>query len=211
MEEKKRKQIVLLSKFFPDDYTAEVAYNWIQEYKFRFVISKARSSKFGDYRPPFDQQPFHRISVNHNLNKYAFLITFCHEVAHLIVWSKHRGTVQPHGAEWKTTFSQLLFQFMEKNVFPLDVNAALVKSIENPKASSCTDINLFKVLSKYDANPATHLSDIPQGSVFKMNTGRVFEKGIKKRTRYLCKDLSNNKQYWINGIADVEVVKNPGA
>lgn len=207
MEERKRKQIALLSRFFPDN-TAEIAYDWIQEYKFRFVISKARSSKFGDYRPPGDQ-PFHRISVNHNLNKYAFLITFCHEVAHLIVWNKYRSSVQPHGKEWKTTFAQLLFNFMEKNVFPLDINTALLQSIENPKASSCTDVNLFKVLRKYDDNPATHLSEIPQGSVFKMATGRLFEKGIKKRTRYLCKDLSNQKLYWINGIAEVQLVQYP--
>ena len=45
-------------------------------------------------------RPHHRISVNENLNPYAFLITLLHEVAHMTTWEKHRLRMRrcrPHG------------------------------------------------------------------------------------------------------------------
>src|SRR5690606_8358424 len=82
--DKKARNIAILQRFLPEG-TAETAYNWIQEYRFRFRISRSRNSRFGDYQSP-PRGGIHKISVNHDLNKYAFLITFCHEVAHLVTW-----------------------------------------------------------------------------------------------------------------------------
>ncbi len=47
----------------------------------------------GDYRNSHAGKG-HRISVNGNLNKYSFLITLLHELAHLFTYERfgHRGT-----------------------------------------------------------------------------------------------------------------------
>ena len=39
----------------------------------------------------------HRISVNGNLNKYSFLITLIHELAHLLTFTQYKNRVDPHG------------------------------------------------------------------------------------------------------------------
>ena len=63
-------------------------------------FTSERNSRYGDYTAPRNGQN-HLITVNHNLNKYAFLITLVHEVAHLVTYNNHRHRVSPHGGEWK--------------------------------------------------------------------------------------------------------------
>lgn len=201
---KKERNIAILQRFMPEG-TAEVAYHWIQQYQFRFRISRSRNSRFGDYQSP-PRGGIHKISVNHDLNKYAFLITFCHEIAHLVTWEKYRDNVSPHGREWKKEFGDLLCHFMGKNIFPGDVEAALQKYILNPKASSCSDHNLYRVLKRYDEKPVLHLEEIPYGSVFKMSNGQVFKKGMKKRTRYLCQEVESRQLYYVSGVAEVTLL-----
>lgn len=203
-QDRKIKHIEVLEQFCPEG-TAPVVYDWIIHYRIRFRISKARNSRFGDYQSPY-RSGVHKISVNHDLNKYAFLITFCHEVAHLVQWEKHKDDVAPHGHEWKHEFRVLLLNFIGHGVFPLDVEKALDKYIMNPKASSCTDHELYRTLKKYDVNPVTHLEEIPMGSLFSLGTGKLFRKGPKQRTRYLCQCLEDKRMYYVSGIAEVKVV-----
>lgn len=202
--DKRARHIEVLKNFCPEG-TAHLVYDWIVFYRIRFRISKSRNSRFGDYQSPY-RSGVHKISVNHDLNKYAFLITFCHEVAHLVQWEKHRDHVAPHGAEWKHEFRILLLNFIGRNVFPPDVEVALDKYIMNPKASSCTDHELYRTLKKYDVNPVTHLEELPLGSIFSISTGKLFKKGAKQRTRFLCQCLDDKRMYYVSGIAEVKVV-----
>lgn len=204
MEDKRSRNLAILQHYMPEG-TADVAYHWIHQYRFRFRISRSRHSRFGDYRSPVAGS-LHKISVNHDLNKYAFLITFCHEVAHLITWEKYRDTVPPHGREWKKEFGDLLCHFMGRNIFPGDVEFALQRYILNPKASSCSDHELYRVLKRYDAKPVTHLEELPMGSLFSMGNGRIFRKGRKQRTRFLCQCLDDKQLYYVSGIAEVTVL-----
>lgn len=203
-EERRAKHIEVLEQYCPDG-TAHIVYDWIMFYRIRFRISRTRNSRFGDYQSPY-KSGVHKISVNHDLNKYAFLITFCHEVAHLVQWEKHRDNVPPHGEEWKHEFRVLLLNFIGKNVFPGDVEQALDRYIMNPKASSCTDHELYRTLKKYDENPVTHLEELPLGSIFSLGTGKLFKKGPRQRTRYLCLCLDDKRQYYVSGIAEVKVI-----
>jgi len=203
-EERQARHLELLEQFCPPD-TAHVVYDWILQYRIRFRISRARNSRFGDYQSPY-RGGVHKISVNHDLNPYAFLITFCHEVAHLVQWEKHKERVAPHGQEWKHEFRILLLNFIGRGVFPRDVEVALDKYILNPKASSCTDHELFRTLKKYDVNPVTHLEELPLGSLFSLGTGKLFKKGARQRTRYLCQCLDDKRMYYVSGIAEVKVV-----
>ncbi|MEO8663909.1 MAG: SprT-like domain-containing protein [Ignavibacteria bacterium] len=175
----------------------------IDEYKFSLKITRSRMSKLGDYRHPFNGKP-HQITVNHNLNKFSFLITLIHEVAHLTVWNKYGRKAQPHGKEWKEEFKLHIRPFIELEIFPPDILACLNTYSINPKAASCSDTELVKVLKKYDElSDYVHLENISEYSTFRLMNGRTFIKGKRIRTRYMCTDISSKKKYLISPVAEV--------
>jgi len=161
-------------------------------------------SKLGDYRAPHRGKP-HRISVNKDLNSYAFLITYLHELAHLIVHENYKHKAKPHGAEWKQTFQVLLSEVFGKGIFPNDLEEIIVVSMRNLKANTCTDSKLTMALRRYDEDSdIIWLNDIPDKTTFSMRNGRVFKKGKKQRTRYRCLETKSNRIYLIHGMAEVK-------
>jgi len=94
----KQQLLAVLKKYLPVG-TEEYATELLLRHRIHLHIKRPRQTKYGDYRPPAAGEN-HRISVNKDLNPYAFLITFLHEVAHLLNFEKHRGRVQPHGQEF---------------------------------------------------------------------------------------------------------------
>lgn len=202
---KKYKEI--LNKHLPLN-AVDIILRWILFYKIHLQITKRRTSKLGDYRAP-TRHKTHRISVNYDLNKYVFLITLVHEIAHLIVWNNYKNKVKPHGAEWKTTFKKLMNNFMDKSIFPVDILEALNNYLKNPAASTSSNIELARILKKYDNNNnAISIEEIPLNSIFKMPDGRIFRKEEKIRKRYRCFCLSNKKQYLFNPMAEIILIKN---
>ena len=159
----------------------------------------------GDYR--FNKSNGnHEISVNGNLNSYAFLITYLHEVAHLYHYKEYGNNRPPHGRIWKTIFRELMQPVLRESIFPSDVLHRLILHMKNPKASSQSDLILAKLLRKYDQDQNhrdIYLEDLTEGESFKLN-GRKFKKIQKRRTRSLCKDLRTGKKYLISGMALVE-------
>ena len=77
---------------------------WVNELNVKVVISSPRKTKLGDFKVIGNKLI---ISVNNNLNKYAFLITFTHELAHAFVFKKHKNSVNPHGDSWKLIIIQM--------------------------------------------------------------------------------------------------------
>src|SRR5690606_28997724 len=118
-----------LKNFVPPGTELMLA-GWIVKFGVRFKISKPRATKLGDFRPAINGKP-HRISVNGNLNQYAFLITSMHEFAHLGCWLKHKNQVAPHGEEWKEIFKVILTPLISNDVFPEDIKNALLQYIKN--------------------------------------------------------------------------------
>lgn len=178
---------------------------WVT-YKFKFKITKARSSKLGDYRFSSKAAIQHQISVNENLNPYSFLITYIHEVAHLQTFQQYKRKVNPHGKEWKRTFQTLMHPLLSETVFPPAILEPLRVYMSDPKASSCSDVTLMKALKKSDVNATqTFLMDLAPDENFTLQ-GRIFIKGMLKRTRFLCKEQKTGKQYLIPGQALVERV-----
>src|ERR1700749_1077248 len=88
-----------LRSYLPDDCFDEVVY-YLQHYKVQLTITRERKTVLGDYRHSHDDKN-HRISVNGNLNKYSFLITLLHELAHLFTYERFGHRIQAHGTEWK--------------------------------------------------------------------------------------------------------------
>ena len=180
--------------------------SWFKEYNFHLRISKSRSSKFGDFRPNHKGKP-NRISVNGDLNQYHFLITLTHEVAHVACWLKYKNSVNPHGEEWKGIYSNLLKEIIPVANFPEDIELALNKHLNRPKASSCSDPNLFKVLKQYNSpSNSVFLEELAEGERFLLRKERMFRKGSKRRTRYECIEIKSKKIYLVSGHAEVERV-----
>ncbi len=199
----------ILAEYLPEKAIKPVA-NLIVRYKIYLKISQSRRTKLGDYRPPINQ-PYHKISVNHDLNQYAFLVTFIHEVAHLIVYKKYRTHVSsPHGKEWKKEYRILMQKFIDKNIFPKDVEEEISKSIVNSKASSSAELELTRVLRKYDENKiegVVHLEELPEGSLFVIKTGLRFKKGAKRRIRFMCQNIDNQRWYLFHPLTEVKLLQ----
>lgn len=168
---------------------------------FHFKLKKSRQSKLGDYKyNPKDKS--HTITLNHDLNKYAFLVTYIHEVAHLITYLEFGRKVSPHGKEWKNNFKRLFIPLLNDEVMPDRVLRALARHLKNPKASSCADPELYRTLSQYDDKPKVFLSDITVGASFTLGN-RVFKKEKLRRTRYVCEEVKTGKKYLISKSAQV--------
>lgn len=200
----------LLAKYIPEPAVEQIA-RWVVEFDFKLKISRERNSKLGDYRAPQNGSN-HIITVNHNLNKYAFFITLVHEIAHLSTYNKHKDRVSPHGSEWKVEYKNLMRPFLSANIFPTDILLALQKYLVNPAAASCSDVDLLRVLKRYDETKEgqnlVFVEKLPLKTVFKYNGGRLFEKGERVRTRYKCKEVSSGNIYLFHALAEVELPKN---
>lgn len=198
-----QKNSEILRKYLPEPCVEQIA-RWIVEYDFKLKIKRERSTRLGDYTSPRNGQN-HLITINHNLNKYAFLITLVHEIAHLVTFNQYKDRVNPHGAEWKQNFRVLMQPFLTTDIFPLEVFAALRRYMQNPAASSCSDHQLLRTLKLHDDdNNSLFLEHLPSGSLFLFNGSRVFQKGPKIRTRYRCKEISSGAIYLFNALAEVE-------
>lgn len=175
-------------------------------YDFTFHLAKSRTTKLGDYRGPYNGEP-HRITVNQDLNQYAFLVTYLHELAHLIVYEDYTRKPKPHGREWKHEFRGLAEHFYGKNILPDDLEEILVTSLKSPKANTCADPALMRALSHYDNGiKPLWLEELPEQSAFALKNGQVFTKGKKQRTRFRCKEKRSRRIYLIHGMAEVKLI-----
>jgi hypothetical protein len=196
-----------LSQFIPEAALSKVV-EYLNQYKVHLTITRERQSVLGDYRNNH-QNRNHRISVNGNLNKFSFLITLLHELAHLLAYEKYNNRIAPHGVEWKKIFGFILSEFLELKIFPAPVEKALLNTLHNPSASSCGDIKLTRVLQQYDVRkPGIHaVEDIPEGGLFKIKGDRVFKRQNKVRTRYKCIEVATGKLYLFSPVYEVQLVK----
>lgn len=197
----------ILKKYFP-----EASIPWVVEqikaHNFHFRISKSRKTKLGDFRPAQRGEPA-KISVNGDLGSFHFLITFTHEVAHAVNWKNYGRKVAPHGKEWKQTYQEMMYELIDQDLFPDSLKPHLLKHLSRPKASSCSDPDLYKVLSRFESKEeVTFLEDLKEGSYFQLNGSRLFIKGKKRRSRFECKHPKNGKVYLVSGHAIVEEITN---
>jgi SprT protein len=195
----------ILYKYIPEKAVPLIS-EWVYRYDFKLRIKKSRSSKYGDYRPPLKGLN-HQITINYDMNKYAFLITLVHEIAHLTCWNRYQDRVMPHGSEWKEEYKQLMQHFLHNEYFPDDVIHALRRYMIDPAASSCSDTHLLRTLKKYDVREGTVLlEELGQGSIFSYGANRQFLKGEKVRKRFKCTELKTNRLYLFDPLTEVSAV-----
>ncbi|WP_242094867.1 SprT-like domain-containing protein [Aestuariivivens sediminicola] len=168
-------------------------------------IKQERKTRHGDYKPLHNGM--HQITINSNLNKYRFLITLIHEVAHFEAFNTYGRFIKPHGAEWKRTFQRLMLPFLNPDIFPTTLLPLLANHFKNPKASSDTDMKLALALKQFDQpNNKTYIFDVPYGSSFKLYNGKVFKRGNKRVKRYECVEVKTGRLYLFNPNAEVELL-----
>lgn len=168
-------------------------------------IVNHRVTRHGDYR----RMPngLHQITVNATLNKYRFLITLVHEIAHLVAFEQFGRRILPHGVEWKRTFQALMLPFIRPEIFPSRLLPILAKHFINPKASSDTDAKLSLALKQFDARTDTsYIFELQEGSVFRIYNGRIFKKGTVRVKRYECIEIRSGKVYLFQPNAEVELI-----
>ncbi|MEM6644334.1 MAG: SprT-like domain-containing protein [Bacteroidota bacterium] len=173
-----------------------------QQLNFEFKVKKSRQTKLGDYRYNF-RTGQKTITVNNDLNPYAFLITYLHEVAHLMAFKQYGRNIKPHGGEWKQCFREIAFPILNPRVLPEPVDQALKNYLANPKASSCADPKLYRVLRQFDQKQGAFLlSSVSEGELFCFQ-GVQYRKLKKKRTRSICVRIDTKKKYLIAELAEV--------
>ncbi len=203
---KKEVPIAQLQDYLPPG-TYEPVLHYLRQFKVHLTVARERKSVLGDYRHR-THHANHRISVNGNLNKFAFLITLLHELAHLLTFEQFGNKVMAHGKEWKIIYGQLLQQFLQHHIFPPDIEKELLQSLSNPAASSCAEDGLLRVLRKYDAKESHHrlLEELPTGNIFRIHDGRIFKKGEKMRKRFKCVEVSTGRVYLFSPVYEVESI-----
>jgi hypothetical protein len=197
-----------LNNFLPEG-AFEPVVHLINHYKVHLTVTKARKSVLGDYRHPF-MGANHKISVNGNLNQYEFLITLLHELAHLLCFEQFKNKVEAHGHEWKSIYSNLLFEFIQKDIFPADIKKSLQKTLLNPAATANGETALLLVLRKY--NPVKKegyqlVAHLTEGTLFESLKGRVFRRGKKRRIRIECVEVATGQVYSFSALTEVKLIQ----
>ena len=196
----KNKKINSFFDHFPPK-VAEYCFQLWHDYPFDFIVSKSRHSKLGDYR--FSPQKGHQITVNRNLNSYAFLVTYLHEVAHLLTYLTYKNKVLPHGEEWKNSFRTIFEPILEEDLLPDELINVLKSYLVNPSATSTGHGPLVDVLKTYDAsNSSITLHALPENQIFLLKNLELI-KGKLRRTRYFCKEANTGKLYLVAKNAQV--------
>lgn len=196
-----------LANYLPEKSFEHVVH-YIHQYKVHLTVTKKRKSVLGDYRHAGITQN-HRISINGNLNKYEFLITLLHELAHLLTFEQYKNRVDAHGIEWKTMYSKLLIDFVQLNIFPTDIQMALQKSIRNPSATASGESELLMVLRKYNSIQKEGfytIQHLPEEAIFQTENGKVFKKGLQRRKRYVCVEIKTGLTYLFSPVAEVKII-----
>lgn len=174
----------------------------ISKHNINLKIVNSRKTKHGDFRTFINGQT--QITINNNLNKYQFLLTLIHEIAHHITYKKF-GRVKPHGKEWKTIFQHLMLPFLQTEIYPKEMLPFLANYLKNPRASTDTDVKLSLALRNFEAKEGKNfIFEVQNGQIF-IFRNKLYKRGNKRRTRYECLNLSNKKVYLFNQNVEIEI------
>ncbi|PIB30370.1 SprT-like domain-containing protein [Maribacter sp. 4G9] len=195
----------ILGKYLPER-SVHPCLELIKDHRVHLKIVNERVTRHGDYRRLPDGK--HLITVNATLNRYRFLITLVHEIAHLVAFEKYGRNIKPHGLEWKRTFQFLMLPYLRPEIFPSKLLPLLAMHFKNPKASSSTDARLSIALQHFDTQESdkTYVFQLPYGSVFRIYNGKLFKKGNKRVKRFECVEVKTGRVYLFQPNAEVELI-----
>jgi hypothetical protein len=103
-------------------------------------------------------------------------------------------------------------KFIQKKIFPADIEKALQQSVMNPAATANGETVLLLALRKYDAVKKEghyHIAEIPVGSFFQTDDKRIFLKGERRRSRYTCTEIKTGLKYTFSPVYEVKLIDKP--
>jgi len=169
----------------------------------KIEITQNRKTKYGDFK--FNNGNS-KISVNKTSNKYRFLITLIHEIAHFLTYSDFRYKIKPHGDEWKNKYKKIMKPFLHSSIFPPKLLLLLKNHMEKPTASTDSDSELSIEIKKHDINlNSKFIFELMVGDIFKFNLKnyQILKKRVKK---YECLNLTTNKKYLFSPHVQVSLI-----
>lgn len=180
-----------------------------EQYRFQLKVTVPRKTKLGDYRFRAKEKA-HLITINSNLNPYAFLIVYLHEVAHCVTTIKHGLGTKPHGRYWQHEMILLLDPLLMQDIFPKEIEEALSSYLKAPKATSCAHPSLTRALRRYDPpSDLVALDRLPEGVEFLFQSRR-YRKIKVRRTRVSCLEMGRKRTYLISKLAMIQPLGNNG-
>lgn len=177
-------------------------YAYLDRHKVHFHITRGRRSKYGDYRWPQRDHNFHEMSVNGDLPPLFFLWVFLHEAAHLETHLKCAAAA-PHGHEWQAEYARLMVECL--GFFPSEIQPA-IRRLASHIPLGRSQMRQVEQRLRGDADPsAVHLDDLPAGSLFRLksNPDMQMQSLVRRRTRWLCRDVHSGRQYTVSISAEV--------
>ncbi|MCB9425888.1 MAG: SprT-like domain-containing protein [Flavobacteriales bacterium] len=194
----------VLAPYIPD-HALDGVFELIRFNQVRLKIVNERKTRHGDYKKNPDGT--HTITVNASLNKYKFLMTLIHELAHLVAFKKFGHSIKPHGMEWKFTYQQMMLPYLRPEIFPHEILPLMARHFKSPTASSDTDATLSLALKQFDAkSDLYYVFELPQGAFFRLSNGKIFQKGPLRIKRYECIEVSTQRRFAFSPNAEVELL-----
>lgn len=191
-----------LSEYIPEN-SLDYIERWFSPFNIQLKISKDRKTKLGDYRKV---NQLHQISVNGNLKPEAFFFVLTHEFAHLLTYHLYGNKkILAHGKEWKKVFGDLLIE--SSIIYSESIRKDILNHAKKPKASVTADPRIAKNLLHEEVLNQVYLEDLEEGTLFTIGN-KLFEKGKKRKIRYLCREKYTGKDYLVNGLALVNIIRN---
>jgi len=191
----------ILKEYLPDNSVAYIK-EILVKYDIEIKIKSERKTRHGDFRVLSNGNCL--ITINSNLNKYRFLITLIHEIAHLYIYKLFKNSVKPHGVEWKNQFRILILPVLNPDIFPVVLLPLLADYFKNPKASTDSDIELVKELKMYDPQTdKNYIYELDLGTRFDIYNGKIFKLEKKLKKRYKCIEVKTGKYYLFNANAEI--------
>lgn len=198
-----KRTIEPLSKYLPEG-ASDFMVGLLMNYNVIIHVVNSRKTKSGDFRPSRNSTLPHRISLNSNLSPEAFLLILLHEIAHLITWEKFKRNVRPHGIEWKKVYAEILTDVTKAENISEEIKRSIGKYLQKGIKSTISDIEFIRNMNFSDGeNPPVFVADIPFGTIFTLESGKSFKKGVKLRSRYKCICINNNRNYLVGAAARV--------
>ena len=165
-------------------------------------VVRQRKTKHGDFRVQRGKPV--SITLNAMENPYRFLLTFLHEWAHYVVFTSYRRRQKPHGTTWQNTFQALTTPFLTVDFFPESLLKPLKKHMQKPKATFAADASLVLALRQFDPpNDKKCIFELEEGTLFRVSDGRIFQKGTKRRTRFVCTCTQTKRRYLFPPFVEV--------
>ncbi len=167
---------------------------------------RARRTKHGDHRQRAGEQ-FSEVTVNVSGNRYQFLITLLHELAHAVTIQQHGKRAAAHGREWRHIFANLLHRALQAGLFPADLAPHIERQARHgPHASSSRDAALQLALRQHDTlDHRPMVAELAEGTLFSLDGKLILRRGQRLRTRYHCA-TPKGQEYRVSATARVHTI-----